>query len=79
MMMMMMIIIIIIIIITIWSPSPRHDIHSRSSVILELGCTRRLVVNFTPRPQYPRERTLVPIEYEAGRAPQPIWTVTMIQ
>jgi len=29
---------------------------------LDLGTRRRLVVSFTPRPLYPRNRTHVPIE-----------------
>ena len=31
------------------------------------------MVNFTPRPLYPRESTTIPIEDEAGWAPDPIW------
>jgi len=32
------------------------------------------VLNATPQPLYPRERDLVPIVQEAGRAPAPVWT-----
>jgi hypothetical protein len=32
------------------------------------------VVNATPRPVYPRERDPVPIVYQAGWAPVPVWT-----
>jgi hypothetical protein len=32
------------------------------------------VVNSTPRPLYPRERDPVPIVYDAGWAPGPVWT-----
>jgi hypothetical protein len=31
------------------------------------------VVNTTPRPLYPQERDPVPIEQEAGWAPEPVW------
>jgi hypothetical protein len=31
-------------------------------------------VNATPQLLYPRERDPVPIVYEAGRAPEPVWT-----
>ena len=40
--------------------------HSYSST----GAKRRRVVNTTPRPLYPRERTPVPVEQEAGWAPK---------
>ena len=32
------------------------------------------VVNATPRPLYPREDDPVPIVYEAGWTPGPVWT-----
>jgi hypothetical protein len=34
----------------------------------------RRVVNATPRPLYPREKNPVPIVYEAGWVPEPVWT-----
>ena len=33
-----------------------------------------LVVNATPQPLYPRERDSVPIVYEGGWDPGPVWT-----
>ena len=33
------------------------------------------LINFTPRPLYPRERTPLPIAMEAGRVPEPNWTL----
>jgi hypothetical protein len=32
------------------------------------------VVNITPRPLYPREKTTVPSSQDAGRAPEPVKT-----
>jgi hypothetical protein len=43
-------------------------------LILSLGTRWMSVVNITPRPLYPQERTLLQIEYEAGWAPEPVWT-----
>ena len=38
-------------------------------------CTRlRWVVNFAPRPLYPQGKTPVPIQWEVGRASEPVWT-----
>jgi hypothetical protein len=34
-----------------------------------------LILNFTPRPCYPRKRTLVPIKQVAGWAPELVWTI----
>jgi hypothetical protein len=43
---------------------------------LELGISWRWVVSFTPRPLYPRGKNpRVPIRYEAGWAPEPVWTI----
>jgi hypothetical protein len=36
--------------------------------VLNLGARWRLVINFTTRPLYRRERTAVPTEQEGGRA-----------
>jgi hypothetical protein len=44
-----------------------------------LGATRwGWMVNATPRPLYPRERDPVPIVYEAGWAPGPVWTAKIM-
>ena len=43
-----------------------------ASLILTLATTLRSIVNFTPLPFYPRERTPVPTEYVAGWASQPV-------
>ena len=43
------------------------------SLNLQTRCSR--VVNFTSRPLYPRERTTVTNEWEAGCAPEPVWKV----
>jgi hypothetical protein len=49
---------------------------SRGTVplIRNLGTIWRWV-NFTPRPLYPQEKTPVPIEQKAGRAPESVWAV----
>jgi hypothetical protein len=41
---------------------------------LNRGNRCKAVVNYTHRPLYPREKTLVPIEREAAWAPEPCWT-----
>ena len=33
------------------------------------------MVSFMPRPFYSREKAPVPTEWEAGWAPEPVWTV----
>jgi hypothetical protein len=42
---------------------------------LTLVSRRRWVVNFKNRLLYPRKGTPLPIEEEAERAPEPVWTV----
>jgi hypothetical protein len=44
--------------------------------ILNFCTRRRWVVSSTSRPHYPpgKEPPLLPIEYEAGRTPDPVWT-----
>jgi hypothetical protein len=42
--------------------------------ILNLGVTRGLVANATPRLLYPREGDPASIVQEAGWAPEPVWT-----
>jgi hypothetical protein len=42
--------------------------------IRKLGTRLRSLVNFTPRTLYPRQRTPVLFEYDAGWAPEPVWT-----
>jgi hypothetical protein len=44
-------------------------------LILNLGTRWRWVVNFTPRPLYPRKINPVRTEEEAGLAPEPAYTV----
>jgi hypothetical protein len=44
-----------------------------SPLIFNLGTSWRGVVNYTPRPLYPRERTFCPIEQEVGWSPEPVW------
>jgi len=44
-------------------------------IFLNLSTWWRSVVNFTPRPLYPRGWTLVPMKREAGRAPKPVLTI----
>ena len=46
-----------------------------ASLILTLATTLRSIVNFTPLPFYPRERTPVPTQYVARWASQPVWTI----
>ena len=43
-------------------------------LILNLGSRWRGMLNFTPRPLCPRERTPVHIELLASWAPEPVWT-----
>jgi hypothetical protein len=43
-------------------------------LILNLGTRWRWVVNFTPQPLYPWERTSWPIKYKAGWGPELVWT-----
>ena len=43
-------------------------------LILKLGTRWRSVVNFTPRPLYPRERKPVPTKLDAVWAPDLVWT-----
>jgi hypothetical protein len=45
-----------------------------SSNHLNLGPAERQVVNITPRPLCPQERTPIPTELEAGWAPELVWT-----
>jgi hypothetical protein len=45
-----------------------------SSTHLDLGLAERRVVNITPRPLCPRQRTPIPTELEAGWAPELVWT-----
>jgi len=43
--------------------------------ILDISSRGRWVVSFTPRPLYrPGKEPLVPIRWEAGWAPKPVWT-----
>jgi len=54
---------------------PAHDMKGKGNrgmapLILKLGTRWKWVVNFTPRPHYSR----VPIDLEAGWAPEPDWT-----
>jgi hypothetical protein len=42
--------------------------------IYNLCARRKWVVDTNPRPLYTRERTPDPVEYYAGRAPEPVWT-----
>jgi hypothetical protein len=42
-------------------------------LILNVGARWRWLVNFTPRPLCPRERILVPIEYEVMNVPDSVW------
>jgi hypothetical protein len=42
--------------------------------ILNLGARWRWVISFTPRPLYQGEEHPVPIGWEAGWAPEPVWT-----
>ena len=44
-------------------------------LIIKLAIRWMLVVKFTFRPLYPRERTLVGPEQEAGWAPGPLWAI----
>ena len=44
-------------------------------VILNLSAGWRWVVKFMLHPLYPQDRTVVPIEQEAGRASEPVCTV----
>jgi len=46
---------------------------STAPFIPNLGNRRMWVVNATPRPLCRPERNPVPIEYEAGWAPKPVW------
>ena len=41
---------------------------------LNFGPAERRVVNITPRPLCPQERTPIPTELDAGWAPQLVWT-----
>jgi len=43
--------------------------------LLNFGVWCRRVVYFTLRPLYPRKRTPVSIEQEAGCATLPVWTI----
>jgi hypothetical protein len=43
-------------------------------LILNLSTRWRWVVNFTPQLLYPQKISLVPIDYDAGWAPEPVWT-----
>ena len=45
-----------------------------SSTHLNLGPAERRVVNITPRPHCPQERTQIPTELEAGWAPELVWS-----
>jgi hypothetical protein len=47
------------------------------ALLIHSLCSRNgLVVTTTPRTLYPRERYPVPVAYEAGWAPRPVWTGT---
>jgi hypothetical protein len=43
--------------------------------ILNLGTSRRLVLNIRPRPLFPLRRNVVPTEEEAVWFPEPFWTL----
>lgn len=59
-------------------PWPHHEGIRRSTSIPPLihnrGIRWRCVVNFRTQPLYPRRRTAVSIQPEAGLAPEPVWT-----
>jgi hypothetical protein len=46
-----------------------------ATLTVNLGTRRRWVVNLTPRPLYPQERTPVPTEQKTGWTPDPVSTV----
>jgi hypothetical protein len=63
---------------TIYSHSPCYEAYGwsrhKTSLILNPSISQRPVVNFTTWLLYPRERTLVPTQQEAGCTPKPVWT-----
>jgi hypothetical protein len=44
-----------------------------AQLLLNLGTRRWCVVSITPRPPLPLGKSQVPIEQEAGWAPEPVW------
>lgn len=42
---------------------------------MSTSCPGRFILGKGPRPLYPRERTPVPLQYEAGWDPAPVWTI----
>jgi hypothetical protein len=59
----------------VFTPWRHIGVGGITPLILNLGARWRRVVNLTPWPFYPRVRTPVPIELEAGWAPENFWTV----
>ena len=51
------------------------EIEGMALLTLNLGTRWRWVVSFTLRPLYPRNRTPMPIEWEAWLAEEPVWTL----